>query len=317
MKALLLLLGLLCWSWKGMSQSMPAIYLNEQGEEVVPDSATHYRIIDRKTETGYTIREHALNGTLLLKGFFTSIDPVWRSGLFTWYHPNGTKASQVHFEDDEPEGVYVAWYENGKVRERGQFEGGQRTGRWVTVHRNGQKRSEGRYLYGRPVGEWRYYYDTGQLSAIELLSRAKGPALAFFNPDGSPYVGKLQRRQMPEFPGGEQALLDFISRTTQYPRDTRRKGISGKVYVSYTVGEDGRIGQVRVVRGLAPEADNEARRVVESLPQFQPGREYNVPTAVTYTVPISFAPNFSLFGNGKASRTPPSEARVDFPGQHY
>ncbi|MCR5888792.1 hypothetical protein LRS06_13640 [Hymenobacter sp. J193] len=204
MKTLVLIIGLFCLSGGAISQSMPAIYLNEQGEEVVPDSATHYRIIDRKTDAGYTIREHTINGTLLLRGTFASIDPVWRTGLFTWYHPNGTKASQVHFEDDEPAGVYVAWYENGKVRERGQFEEGQRTGRWVTVHRNGQKRSEGRYLYGRPVGEWRYYYDNGQLSAIELLNRAKGPALAFFNLDGSPFVGKLQRRQMPEFPGGSR-----------------------------------------------------------------------------------------------------------------
>ncbi|WP_082318023.1 energy transducer TonB [Hymenobacter sp. DG25A] len=301
----------------GYSQSMPAVYLNDHDEETIPDSATHYRIIERKTDAGYAMREYAMNGVLFLRGTFLSTEPPLRNGVFTWYHPNGSKASQVHFHDDEPEGVYVAWYDNGKVSERGQYEEGQRVGRWVTVHRNGQKRSEGRYLYGRPVGEWRYYYNTGQLSSIELLNRAKGPALIFFNPDGSPYVGKLQRHQKPEFPGGETALLDFLARNTNYPRDTRRKGISGKVYVSYTVDEEGHVGQVRVVRGLAPEADNEARRVVASLPQFRPGREYNVPTAVTYTVPISFAPNFNLFGGTRPPRILPTEAQAGFPGQHY
>src|SRR5690349_18889774 len=79
------------------SQSMPAVYLNARDEEVIPDSATHYRIIDRKTEAGYTVRDYALNGVLLLRGNFISTDPPLRSGLFTWFHPNGAKASQVHF----------------------------------------------------------------------------------------------------------------------------------------------------------------------------------------------------------------------------
>ena len=301
------------------AQTMPAIYLNEQDQEVVPDSATHYRLIEQKNELlgTYAMREYSLAGTLLLRGTLSSIEPPLRSGLLTWYHPNGSKAAQVHYRNDEADGVYVAWYEDGRVSQRGEYAEGQRIGTWISVHRNGQKRSKGTYAGGKPTGEWRYYYDTGQLSAIELLSRERGPALAFFNEDASPYVGRLHKRQLPEFPGGQEAFLNFVARNTIYPKNTRRKGITGSVHVRYTVGEDGRVGQVEVVRGLAPEADQEARRVVASLPAFQPGRVYNVPTAMTFTVPIHFSPAFSLLSGVRPPQVPPTEARASNPDELY
>lgn len=302
----------------GKSQSLPAVYLNDQDQPTVPDSATHYRLVDRKNELlgTYAMREYALSGTLLLKGTLSSIDPPVRNGLLTWYHPDGSKAAQVHYRDDEADGLYLGWYEDGRVHQRGDYSNGQRVGRWISVHRNGQKRSEGRYNAGRAVGEWHYYFDTGELSAIEMPDRQGKPlALAFFNKDGSPYMGRVQTRELPRFPGGNTALLSFVARNTNYPRNIRRKGITGSVYVSYTVGEDGRVSQVRVVQGLAPEADQEARRVVASIPAFEPGREYNLPTSMTFTIPIYFAPSFSLASGLKPPQIPPSEARAAVPLQ--
>jgi TonB family protein len=312
--AFLLPLALLAQVSRG--QSLPAVYLNDHDQATVPDSATHYRIVDRRNELlgTYAMREYSLSGTLLLKGTLSAIDPPVRNGLLTWYHPDGSRAAQVHYHDDEAEGLYLGWYEDGKVSQRGDYTDGQRVGRWISVHRNGQKRSEGRYNAGRPVGEWRYYYDTGELSAIEMPDRQGKPlALAFFNKDGSPYMGRVRTREFPKFPGGEAAMLSYIARNTVYPRTIRRKGITGNVYVSYTVDEQGRVGQVRVVQGLAPDADTEARRVVASLPAFEPGREYNLPTAMTFTIPIHFAPNFSLISGVKPPQVPPSEARAAAP----
>lgn len=321
MKACLALLCvcLLAYVEPALGQSMPAIYLNSRDEATVPDSATHYRVIDRKNELlgTYAMREFSLSGTLLLRGTLSSLDPVVRTSLLTWYHPNGAKAAQVHYRNDEAEGLYVAWYEDGRVSQRGEYENGQRTGTWISVHRNGQKRSKGNYAAGQALGEWRYYYDTGQLSSLELLSREKGPGLAFFNEDGSPYVGKLQKRELPQFPGGDAALLNYVARNTTYPRNSRRKGITGKVYVRYTVNEQGRVGQVQVVQGLSPETDQEARRVVASLPAFQPGREYRVPTAMTFTVPIHFSPSFSLFNGVRPPQVRPTEARAAQPEEMF
>lgn len=316
--AFLLPLALLARPAHSLAQTLPAIYLNDEDRPTIPDSATHYRLVERKNELlgTYAMREYALSGTLLVKGTLSAIDPPVRNGPLTWYHPDGSRASQVHYRDDEAEGLYLGWYEDGHVSQRGEYADGQRVGRWISVHRNGQKRSEGRYHNGRPVGEWRYYFDTGELSAIEMPDRQGKPlALAFFNKDGSPFMGRVRTRELPHFPGGEAALLNYVARNTTYPRNTRRKGITGNVLVSYTVGEDGRVGQVRVVQGLAPDADLEARRVVASLPAFEPGREYNLPTAMTFTIPIHFAPNFSLAAGLRPSQGPPSEARAAAPDE--
>jgi TonB family protein len=294
-----------------VAQSLPAVYLNEQNIETVPDSATHYRVAEQKQEEGlFPVREYAMNGTLLLRGYLASIDPPVRSGVFTWYYPSGAKASQVQFQNNEPEGVYVAWYEDGKVQERGEYHQGQRSGSWLSVHRNGQRRSSGLYSANRPHGEWRYFYNTGQVAAVERIEQGQPSALTLYNEDGSRFEGLPTRRQVPLFPGGEQALVEYLAQHTTYPKEARRKGITGKVYVSYTVGEDGRVGQVRVLRGLSPDADLEAKRVVESLPRFRPGKEYNVPTSFTYTVPIYFEPQFQLFGGSKPPPATPVEARA-------
>ncbi|OWP63949.1 hypothetical protein CDA63_06980 [Hymenobacter amundsenii] len=311
-----LLLFALSAARPGRGQTLPAIYLNDQHQPTVPDSATHYRLIDRKNELlgTYAMREFSLTGGLLLKGTLTSIDPPVRVGLLTWYHPDGSKAAQVHYRNDEADGLYLGWYEDGRVSQRGDYADGQRVGRWLSVHRNGQKRSEGHYHAGRPVGEWRYYYDSGELSAIEMPDRQGKPlALAFFNKDGSPYMQRVRPRELPRFPGGEAALLSFVTRNTSYPREVRSRGIVGNVLVSYRVGEDGRVSQVRVVQGLAAEADREAQRVVASLPPFEAGREYNLPTAMTFTIPIYFGPGFSLAAGPKPPQGPPSEAHAAAP----
>ena len=295
------------------AQSLPAVYLNVRNQETVPDSATHYRLIDQKDKAGiYAMREYSLTGTLLLQGTLSSIDPPVRSGVFTWFHPTGTKASQVQYHNDVANGLYLAWYEEGGVRQRGEYLNGRRTGRWVSVHRNGHKRSVGHYVLGQAHGEWRYYFNTGQLSAIERLNRGRSLGLLLYQADGTLSAPGGQRRQAPEFPGGEAALLSYLARNTVYPKTVRQRNITGSVYVTYTIGEDGRVGQVQVMRSLSPEADNEARRVVASLPTFRPGYEYNVPTAMTYTLPIHFAPAVTLRGLRPAP-VPPTEARLGYP----
>jgi TonB family protein len=320
MKAILV--GVLFAAWMGLpvrahGQTLPAVYLNARDEETVPDSATHYRVVDLLSDTEFGVREYSLVGTLLLRGTLTAIEPPVRNGLFTWLYPTGAKASQVHFRDNKAHGLFIAWYEDGRVRSRGEYEQGQRIGPWLSVHRNGQKRSEGLYQQGQPHGEWRYYYDTGQLSAIERLHTGRILSLTYYLSDGAPLAGTSQKRQPPEFPGGEAALLRHIAQATVYPKEARRRNLTGQVFVNYTVGEDGRVGDVRVVRGLSPELDNEARRVVTNLPAFRPGREYNLPTAMTFTLAINFTPSLMLFGNTLPPQGPPTEARASNPDANF
>lgn len=94
--------------------------------------------------------------------------------------------------------------------------------------------------------------------------------------------------EMPEFPGGEMALRQFIAKSIKYPTIAAENGIQGKVYVNFVVEKDGSVGRIKVVRGVDASLDMEGLRVVRSFPKWKPGKQRGVAVAVSYTVPISF-----------------------------
>lgn len=94
--------------------------------------------------------------------------------------------------------------------------------------------------------------------------------------------------EMPEFPGGTNALRKFLAESVKYPVVAQENGIQGKVYVNFVVNKDGSVSGAKVARGVDPSLDTEALRVVSSMPKWKPGKQRGVPVRVSYTVPISF-----------------------------
>lgn len=94
--------------------------------------------------------------------------------------------------------------------------------------------------------------------------------------------------QMPQFPGGEKAMMDFLSRNINYPQRAMENGIQGKVVVQFVVTKNGTIGEVKVIRSIDPDLDKEAIRVCKLLPKFIPGKMNGQPVNVWYTMPITF-----------------------------
>ncbi|MBO5455867.1 MAG: energy transducer TonB [Muribaculaceae bacterium] len=94
--------------------------------------------------------------------------------------------------------------------------------------------------------------------------------------------------QKPQFPGGEAALLKWVSEHIRYPAMAQENNIQGRVIVQFVVTKTGDVGEVKVVRGKDPDLDKEAMRVVKSLPKFVPGKMNGHSVNVWYTLPISF-----------------------------
>jgi protein TonB len=94
--------------------------------------------------------------------------------------------------------------------------------------------------------------------------------------------------EMPMFPGGEAALLDYIGQHTNYPEVAKENNIQGKVIVRFCVTAKGTVSQISVLKGVDPELDKEAVRVVSTLPEFKPGKQGGKPVPVWYMVPITF-----------------------------
>ena len=100
------------------------------------------------------------------------------------------------------------------------------------------------------------------------------------------YVG-----QMPEFPGGDAALIRFLSKHIRYPQVAQKMGVEGKVFLQFVVARDGSITDVQVVKGISKECDEEAVRVVKAMPLWKPGKQNGMPVAVRFTFPVFFKMN--------------------------
>ena len=94
--------------------------------------------------------------------------------------------------------------------------------------------------------------------------------------------------QMPSFPGGEDALLKYIGSHIKYPSVALEQGIQGMVMLRFVVNPDGHVGEVQVLKSLDPYCDREAKRVIQSLPKFIPGKQQGRAVAVWYTCPVRF-----------------------------
>ena len=94
--------------------------------------------------------------------------------------------------------------------------------------------------------------------------------------------------EMPMFPGGDAELLKFIAEHTNYPDVAKENNIQGRVIVRFCVTAKGGVSQVSILKGVDPELDAEAMRVVQTLPPFKPGKQGGKPVPVWYMVPITF-----------------------------
>ena len=94
--------------------------------------------------------------------------------------------------------------------------------------------------------------------------------------------------EMPQFPGGMQEALNFLGTHVRYPVAAQEAKIEGRVIVGFVVGKDGSVSDIKVVRGINPELDAEAVRVVSMMPKWIPGKQRGKAVAVKYTMPIMF-----------------------------
>jgi TonB family protein len=93
---------------------------------------------------------------------------------------------------------------------------------------------------------------------------------------------------MPEFPGGEVALLKWISENLKYPENAKKNNIQGRISCTFAVEKDGSVSNVRIKNPLDPELDAEAIRVLQMLPKFTPGKNKGETVRVKYNVPVRF-----------------------------
>ena len=93
---------------------------------------------------------------------------------------------------------------------------------------------------------------------------------------------------MPEFPGGGKAMMEWLSQNIQYPKEAVDGKIEGRVMISFVIEKDGSVSNAKVIRGIDESLDNEALRVVNAMPNWKPGMQDGQPARARFTIPVSF-----------------------------
>lgn len=188
------------------------------------------------------------------------------------YFLSGTLKSEYHLvkiPDGEGKTKYVAdgklkkWFENGKLQRENVF------------------------AVGKIVGPNLAYWENGQLRRQENYSNDKFVSGKSYNQEGKE-IEYSPVDVMPEFPGGETALMEYISKNLKYPEEMQKMGIQGKSVVYFVVMKDGSIGNIEILRSATKGLDEEAIRVIKSLPTWKPGLLDGEPVSVFYTLPVNF-----------------------------
>lgn len=141
-------------------------------------------------------------------------------------------------------------------------------------------------------------YSDGTMGRSQTQSAASQPSVKTSQVVSSPVFTVVEK--MPEFPGGQAALLKYLASDVKYPKIAMENGIHGRVVASFVVEKDGSIRDVEIVKGVDPSLDQEAIRVLALMPNWIPGQQRGQNVAVKYTVPVTF----SLTGEPESERTP-------------
>ena len=190
------------------------------------------------------------------------------------YSLDGKLKSEKHFievpGDKDPtklisklQGKNTDWYSNGQLHDDLNYKNDKLEGLIHTYWMNGHLKREDNFVEGKSTNGKCFSQD--------------GTEIAFF-----PYM------IMPEYPGGESALLSYISRKLEYPVEMQRRGLQGKVNVRFVVNKSGEITEVEVIKSVSPEFDAEAIRVIKSMKKWKPGLLDGDRISVYYTIPITF-----------------------------
>jgi len=160
-------------------------------------------------------------------------------------------------------GDYTKWYPSGKLYEKTYYSKGKYEGNLVLYWENGKKK------------RFDLYKDNELIEGNCFDSI--GNKIAYF-----PY------EVMPTYPGGETALLRFLSNNIRYPVSAQRNGVQGKVVVKFVVDSVGNVVKAKILKSVMRDLDEEALRVVNNMPKWKPGMQDGKAVNVRYSLPVSF-----------------------------
>jgi TonB family protein len=210
-----------------------------------------------------------------------------RKGLYQLYE-NGNLMAEGHYNRGYKVGEWNYYYANKQPFEKVNYVWGKRHGNYKKYWDNGQLKEESAYNMDLLTGNRTMFYKNGNAALKEVYEDGKKVAGSYFDIEGNA-VKATNVIQPPSYPGGVQAFYQFLSREMKYPANARKNGVAGTVKLSFTVMQDGRIDDVKVIESPDDELSREAVRVMRYNIKWNPGTELGEPVKMKYGIPIKFS----------------------------
>jgi len=302
------------WSvgkWKPIN-SVPylrkELWYKVHGEPGVDSVKVYQLSAEDKNETNYApVLTFQMDGKLIAHQEYNA---AYKPGLKRYYYLSGMLREVENFEDSSS--VMINWYRNGqirnivenpafnfqKIRESKVFGSWEPDGKQTVKDGNGwwkySTNEEARILYeegavksGKKEGKW-----VGKLpdSTVYYVEQFENGVLR----EGTCYVNGEKityhdKAIQPKFQGGPSSMYQFLGQNIRYPSDASRRGISGRVRLSFTVCEDGSLCDYKVEKGVVQDIDEEALRVIKKMSgKWEPGEMRGQKVRVRYNLPVNF-----------------------------
>jgi len=284
-----LILYLTCIGYLEGQTLTDTMYFNNSWEQSTREEARYYRIInmDPSGDFMFHVTDYYLTGQVQMTGTYRSIRPDHREGTFTWFTPDGQKQQECNYKNNQLHGSYQEWFDNGQNKTRQNFNEGFLDGPYKSWRQDGTMQLDAQYSKGELHGFFISYYSNGQLARKELYDQGQFIEGQCFTAEGLP-TEYFPYIILPSFIGGNPELHKFIKEELNYPKKAEKEGREATILVLFTVDENGRIQNPRIIHGDAADFNEEALRIVNSFPDWIPGKMDGIPASLQATVQIDF-----------------------------
>lgn len=293
-------------------------YLSENGKIVTNLDSVYFMRIVQEPDSGtsnYILKEFYKDGKKKRFGTVSSFEPnLVLEGIVTEFYKNGKRNKMETFVKNHLSGNAYYFYENGKIKEQGEYQGkeiylekpfenlnykviqyGDTSGHFF-LDENGTGKVDvsdssgslvGNYLNGLKNGEWKEYTAKDSSTYTEIFEKGKFIHGKRVNSKGE--VFNYNKLEVPaEFKGGEKALYNYLFKNLKYTNEAAKNKVQGRVFITFAIETDGSISYAKVIRGIGAGCDEEALRVINKSPKWNPGTKRGNPVRVSYTFPIFF-----------------------------
>lgn len=264
-------------------------YFDLRWNRVQKQNASFYRKAFKNDKKTWTVIDYYIDGQIQMSGIYKSKRFKKKQGHFVYFFENGQKKSEGDYNNDHNIGSWTAWHETGELHLEAQYDNkGYRTGYWKCWYSSGVLDYEGEYINDEKEKGWLWYFENGQMSSKEIYSKGELGEFEYWDENGNRVDEAEYVNALPEFVGGLNALMKYLVNNIKYPKEAKQSNISGRVFLKFTVEEDGTISDVIITKSVHPLLDEEAKRVVENMPDWIPGRQHNRPVEACYNLPVKF-----------------------------